>query len=493
MDSELLSAATEKKRRLAIRRDLTLWAKECGFEPALHHSLLIQHLEHASRVGNQRLIISMPPGSAKSTYTSKLFPPWFLANHPDKTILACSYSKDLIQSFGRWNRNIIKLKSKILGYELTSDSKAADEWETTSGGRYFCAGVGAGLAGHRADFALIDDPIGSEEDANSPSYREKLWAWWVNDFIPRLKPGASVFVISNRRHEEDLVGQLMSKEPGEWTEIKIRRVARENDPLGRAYGERLWPEYFTQAMTDKAMRNPKASGIEQQEPSPEAGNFFQKDDLLTYDNLSCLPSGLRIFCGSDHAVSERQTADRNCFIPCGVDSSGDLWILPDVWWKVAGSNESVEAMLQMAKRRSPLFWWAERGHISKSILPFLNARMREEQVYVSIIEVTSTRDKVTRAQSIQGRTAMRKVHFPSFTTWWPDALHELLSFPNGKHDDFVDALSEIGQGLDKVSLGDLPPSPDAIIDRTAPALTMSWLKASAKRRSRQEELASSDR
>jgi len=453
---------------------------------------LIRHLEHAAATGNQRLIISMPPGSAKSTYTSKLFPPWFLANHPDKTILACSYSKDLIQSFGRWNRNIIKLKENILGYALTTDSKAADEWETTNGGRYFCAGVGAGLAGHRADFALIDDPIGSEEDANSQSYREKLWAWWVNDFIPRLKPGASVFVISNRRHEEDLVGQLMAKEPGEWTEIKIRRVARENDPLGRAYGERLWPEYFTQQMTDKAMRNPRASGIEQQEPSPDAGNFFKKEDLVTYDSIDKLPTGLRIFCGSDHAVSERQSADRNCFIPAGVDASGDIWILPDVWWKVAGSNESVEAMLALAKRRQPLFWWAERGHISKSILPFLNARMREESVYVSIVEVTSTRDKVTRAQSIQGRTAMHKIHFPSFATWWPDALHELLSFPNGKHDDFVDALSEIGQGLDKVSLGDLPAS-DAVATSIGIGITMKWLKQSAKRLERQEQYDLADR
>lgn len=492
-DEVSLAAATLQRRR-AIRGDLTLWAQECGFEPALHHRLLIKHLQHAAEVGNQRLIISMPPGSAKSTYTSKLFPPWYLAQRPNKTILACSYSKDLIQGFGRWNRNIIKQKENVLGYTLTSDSKAADEWETTNGGRYFCAGVGAGLAGHRADFALLDDPIGSEEDANSDSYRDKLWSWYVNDFLPRLKPGASVFIISNRRHEEDLVGQLMSKQPGKWTEIKIRRVAREDDPLGRAYGERLWPEYFTQEMTDEAMSNPRASGIEQQEPSPDAGNFFNKEDLETtiYTNHNQLPTSLRIFCGSDHAVSERESADRNCFIPCGVDSAGDLWILPDVWWKVAGSNESVEAMLDMSRRRSPLFWWAERGHISKSILPFLRKRMLETGVNISIIEVTSTKDKVTRAQSIQGRTAMRKVHFPSFASWWPDALHELLSFPNGKHDDFVDALSEIGQGLDKVFLGTTP-NADAEWNRKPPALTMGWLKSSAARRELQESLANAHR
>lgn len=436
----------------------------------------------------------MPPGSAKSTYTSKLFPPWYLAQRPNKTILACSYSKDLIQSFGRFNRNLIKTKEKILGYALAPDSKASDEWETTNGGRYYCAGLEAGLAGQRADFVLIDDPIGSEEQANSESYRRKLWETYENDVMPRLKPGASVFVISNRRHEEDLVGQLLEKQPGKWTEIKIRRVAREDDPLGRSYGERLWPEYFTQEMTDEAMRNPRASGIQQQEPSPDAGNFFNKDDIesSTYSSIDQLPRNLRIFCGSDHAVSERESADRNCFIPAGVDHNGDIWVLPDVWWKVAGSNESVEAMLALARRRSPLFWWAERGHISKSILPFLNKRMQETSTFVSIIEITSTRDKVSRAQSIQGRTAMRKVHFPSFASWYPDALHELLSFPNGKHDDFVDALSEIGQGLDKVSLGSLSQD-EKPWDGAANPLTMGWLKNSAKRREREEFYATADR
>lgn len=514
MEEAAIAAQTLLQRR-AIRSDLTAWARECGFEPALHHRLIIKELmgvvkalrdgvKHSStELGKcRKVIICTPPGSAKSTYTSKLFPPFFLAQddlkkirHTEQlSILACSYAKDLITGFGRWNRNIIEQKSKVLGYSLRQDSRAADEWNTTNGGLYFCAGTSAGIAGHRADFALIDDPIGKEEDAASADTMEKLWVWYVTDFLPRLKPGAAQVIIANRRGEEDLVGRILQDEPNEWRVIKIPLIAVENDQLGRAPGEMLWPEYWNY---DEQLRKAKKiarvySGLWQQEPTPDEGNFFKVDDLVTYKNLDALPKNLRIFAGSDHAVSERETADRNCFIPCGVDSTGDLWVLPDVWWKVAGSAESVEAMLAMAKRRSPLFWWAERGHISKSILPFLNARMRETSTYVSIIEVTSTKDKVTRAQSIQGRTAMRKVHFPSFATWWPEALHELLSFPNGKHDDFVDALSEIGQGLDKVSLGEMPAA-DMPLDRTAPALTLKWMKDSAKRRERDGEYATADR
>ena len=48
-------------------------------------------------------------------------------------------------------------------------------------------------------------------------------------------------------------------------------------------------------------------------------------------------------------------------------------------------------------------------------------------------------DKQQRAQAIQARTAMKMVHFPAFTRWWPDAQDQILKFPHGAKDDFVDA------------------------------------------------------
>ena len=57
---------------------------------------------------------------------------------------------------------------------------------------------------------------------------------------------------------------------------------------------------------------------------------------------------------------------------------------------------------------------------------------------------------MTRAQSIQGRMAMKKVHFPDFVPWWPRARDEILSFPLGQHDDFVDALAFLGLGLQQM-------------------------------------------
>ena len=75
--------------------------------------------------------------------------------------------------------------------------------------------------------------------------------------------------------------------------------------------------------------------------------------------------------------------------------------------------------------------------------------MIETRTYTLIDPVTPTKDKKSRARSIQGRMAMRKVHFPRFVPWWEDARNQLLKFPYGAHDDFVDWLAHIGLGLVK--------------------------------------------
>lgn len=468
-----------------------MWSRDNGFEPALHHQLIINELTQAAN-GGVNLIICTPPGSAKSTYTSVLFPPWFLAQAPNRTILACSYAKDLITGFGRRCRNLIELKGQTLGYQLSSDSRAADEWTTTNGGRFFCAGVNAGIAGHRADLAFIDDPIGSEEDAQSDTFREKLWSWYVNDFVPRLKPNASRIIIANRRHEDDLVGRLLEREPEQWKVIKLKRVAEANDILGRKVGERLWPEYFTQPMTDEAMRNPRASGLQQQEPSPVDGDFFKLENLVEYYKLSDLPANLNNYCASDHACSEDERNDPSCLGPFGVDENRDIWFYPDAFWEHADTLRVCRNMLSIGAKYEPIFWWAGKDHITKSIGPFLRNLMQDEQTYFTLIELNDSRNKMAKAQAIQAMTAAKKVHFPAFAPWWARARHELLSFPNGKHDDFVDMIANAGRGLQSM-VRSSPPPPPANESREAPALTMKWLKESAARTAQQERYNQLDR
>ena len=106
----------------------------------------------------------------------------------------------------------------------------------------------------------------------------------------------------------------------------------------------------------------------------------------------------------------------------------------------------------------------------------------EENVYNLITEVTPTRDKESRAQSIRGRMSMMKVKFPAFASWWPAAMHELLMFPGGKADDFVDFIAHLGMGINNMTRATtraIPAREDLNVVRP---MTLAWVKESHKKR-----------
>jgi hypothetical protein len=503
-------AASELLRRRRIRENLVLWAEhfgaDKGWKPALHHRFLLEKLQAItdgtlkhSKTGLpcRKLMILMPPGAAKSTYTSVTFPTWFLSRWKEvhneiPRILSCSYSSDLIEAFSRECRNGVDAHHGILGYTLLPDSRAIQEWSISNGGTYRCAGVGAGIAGRRADAGVIDDYLGSQEDADSKIMREKQAAWYFNDFWPRLKPLAIQIIIANRRHEEDLVGVLLAKQEDEWEVISFPFFAEEDDILGRKPGERLWPEWFTEQQAEEVKRLPARTiaCLYQQRPAPEEGDYFKTSWLLPYsrDQYDALMrQNPKIYAAGDWAVSEAKGSNATCLGGAVLDSDGIIYILPDLFWKVAGPKEVTTAFLEFLKRRNPLVFRSEKGHISQAWGPFFKDMMLKEGVHNYIKEVTVSRDKEVRSQSIRGQMSMGRVRFPVFANWWPAALHELLMFPGGKTDDFVDFLAHIGMEVMSmvrpvIQKGDGPEDWES----GAPRLTMGWVKKSDKenRRSR---------
>jgi predicted phage terminase large subunit-like protein len=472
-------AQAEFLRRMDARGSFVAWCRTAGYEPAKHHLIIVHALEdlvnnlfaallrgHEVPEEKLRLMVLTPPGSAKSTYISKLFPPWFLAQYNrlqtamirvDKRseplgILACTHNDNLSIEFGGAARNIVSANERFLGYALNKDSRASEAWSCSNGCYYRAGTVNSGISGRRMHLGLVDDFCGKEEDATSKLMNDKVWVWWENDFVNRLQPIAARVVIANHRNEDDLVGRLMVKEADKWRIIKLRLLIETeeqaaDDPLGRKVGEYLWPEYFTREQVAERMNNPRASGIQQQEPSPEKGNLFQAEWFMQYDELPPIEE-LQFYCASDHAVSEKQTADPTCLLPAAWGRN-KLWILPDVIWDRLGPKAVVEGMLKIAKERKPITWWAEKGHISKSIGPFLQDRMMDERVFANIIQVTPVKDKVTRAQCFIGMMSMGMVMWPK-ATWYPRARREFLMFPNGRHDDFVDAAAHLGRGINQL-------------------------------------------
>src|SRR3954469_21197733 len=112
------TAAEVLLARRRMRRSLSAWCQHCGYEPAPHHKLLIDRLERVARGEVRRLAVFMPPGSAKSTYGSVLFPPHVMASNAGPAILAASHTTELAEKWGRKVRNLIAHNGATLGLRL---------------------------------------------------------------------------------------------------------------------------------------------------------------------------------------------------------------------------------------------------------------------------------------------------------------------------------------------------------------------------------------
>ena len=459
-EREELELLTETAKRRSIRRSLIDWCRLCGFEPARHHRLLIEKLEGVASGDIRRLAVFMPPGSAKSTYASKLFPAWLLQRHPAANILAASHTTELAEKWGRWVRNIVNEHASELGIAPSDDSQAAGRWSLQSGAEYYAAGVGTGIAGFRAKYGLIDDPIRSRQDADSELIRDRIWDWYINDFRTRLVPGAAEVLIQTRWHEDDLAARALNHQ--QWEVISLPAIAEANDQLGRYLGEPLWDDddyHYGEQLLELQKTTPARtwSALYQCRPSPDEGDYFKVDWLKPYDKAPSLNT-LRVYGGSDYATTS-DGGDFTVHAVVGLDPEGRMYLL-DLWRKQAASDEWVEAFCDLVKEWRPIAWAEETGQIRSGVGPYIDRRQRERGAYV-YRELFPTRgDKAVRAQSIRGRMALEGLYVPIHASWYPDLRSELLSFPAGKHDDVVDALGLVGQLLDRMMAGEHPAKPE---------------------------------
>jgi len=460
------------------------------FKDAKHHRALAKVLEKVELGHIPRLIVTLPPRHGKTELISRRFIPWLLGRDMYRNVIFATYNEPFSQDIGSDCRAIMQApayKQVFPKFRFRAGGLSREKLQTGAGGMAAFVGRGGSITGRGADILIIDDPIKDSEEAQSPTLRTKLWDWFTQVAMTRLMTKfACVVVVHTRWHEDDLIGRITDPsnpcysedEAAKWKIINLPAIAGDEDPLGRKAGEALWPERFDLEFLNAAKQlDPKGfSALYQQRPTPEDGDLFRADWLVTYEK-SQLPKDLRIYAASDHAIGEDKTRnDATVMIVGGVDTFGDLYVL-DVWWEKAGSDKQVEAMLRLAKQWKPLLWFAEKGHISKAIGPFLRKRMQEDRTYFSIEEVTPVNNKVQRAQSVMGMMSMKKVRFPRHAHWFMEARDQMLKFPNARHDDFVDALAWLGRAVNRMAM------PTATRKVEGPAYgTLGWLKADAKYR-----------
>ena len=460
------------------------------YEAVRHHEVIAHALEAVERGLIRRLIINCPPRHGKSELASRLFPAWFVGKHPGSSIISASYNEKFSWDFGREVRQILEdgLYRQIFP-DMAIRTASVDRIETESGSKLFFTGRGGSITGRGSIGLVLDDLLKDRVEADSPTTREKVWNWFNQVARTRLLTSRGWIVLINTRwHEDDVVGRLTDPtnanysltEAKKWRIIDLPAIAKEGDPLGRKPGQALWPARFpTDYLEDLRESDPRGfQSLYQGSPTPDKGNFFPGEHFRTYTEREMPPKEeLRFYAASDHAVSLAQERDKTCCGVIGVDKEDRIWVMPELVWGRYSTDQAVERMIDLMARFKPIYWWAERGHISKSIGPFLRKRMLERSTFCSVVEVTPVHDKKTRAQAINGRIAMRMVMFPSFAPWWAEAREELLKFPYGGHDDFVDMLAWVGLGLGLQA----KPKPRTTPSAAPKVGTLGWVKAEGRR------------
>ena len=421
------------------------------------HKDICQRLEKFSeQVANKespRLMLFMPPRHGKSTLASVAFPAWHLGRHPDHEFISCSYSGSLAMSFSRKVRQLLRepvYKNVFEKSRLDKDSQSVESWQTTQGGGYVAAGVGGGITGKGANVLVIDDPVKNREDAESDNNRAATWDWYTSTAYTRLSPGGGILVILTRWHDDDLAGRLLKQaEDGadQWEVIRYPAIA-EIDENFRKQGESLHPErYNVDALEQirKAIGPRDWSALYQQNPVSDEGDYFSRDMIRYYEYDEIDTAELNYYCAWDLAIGQRDRNDYSVGIVVGVDEYDHLYVVDVVRGKYDGF-ELVEQILDLYETWRPGIVGIERGHIEMALGPFLQKRTRERglsEAYFKDLKV-GRRDKEARARAIQGRMQQGMVYFPKDAVWTGTMVAELLRFPNGAHDDQVDALAWIG-------------------------------------------------
>ncbi len=404
-----------------------------GYAPAAHHRLLIRELEGLAAGRWDRLMLLLPPGSAKSTYASLVFPPWFLANRPWAHVIAASHTAGLARTFGRGVRGLIQEHQPRLGLALDPNNRSAGRFGVIGGGSYFATGVRGPVTGRRADLLLIDDPVKSQAEADSGAARDHLWDWFRSDLVTRLKPGGRVVLVMTRWHPDDLGGRLLSG-PDAWRVVRLPALAEAGDVLGRPLGQPLWPEWEDEAALRRkrlVLGDRTFDALFQQSPRAPGGRLFKTGRLNVVDERA-VGSSVRAW---DLAASEDGDFTAGVLLTRTEDGA---YQIADVVRLQGGPEVVLDAIRHTAERDGtavPIGLPQDPGQAGRSQVSFLTKRLAGWRVVSS----RESGSKETRAMPVASQVNAGTVSL--FRGEWNRVFtEELQDFPVGSKDDQVDAL-----------------------------------------------------
>lgn len=415
------------------------------FQWDARHFLAMQEKLDAITAGTlRRVYFQIPIRHGKSEHNTMGYAAYRLKLNPKTRILLCSYNDEKAQEFSRETRRL----ATTVGVSLSKERNSAGSWETTAGGGMKAVGAGAGVASTNADLILIDDPIGSRNDAESQAKRNQVWDWITNDILARCEPKTAVVMTMSRWHTDDPAGRLKDQQSARWSILDLPAEAEENDPLGRAVGEPLWPELRGAEWLEEKRDELGAYGFAsllQGRPRPREGGMFKWAWWQIIDEVPALGPMVRYWdlAGTEPkakghdpdwsagALACRMADLRTAFVD--VSKARKSIAERDAWLMEICADD-------LTKYRGRIRWWieTEAGIAGEERTASLVRRLQAMGMPVSTEHPTGK--KVFRAEPLASKAEAGNVVLVRGD--WNDPFRaEASDFPNGKHDDQIDAAA----------------------------------------------------
>ncbi len=455
------------------------------FVPNWHIKVVADHLQAVAEGKIRRLLINVPPGTAKTSIVSVMYTAWLWTRDPSKRIISASHSLDLATDASKNARDLITSEwyQRLWPTKLKDDQNKKTAFQNAAGGSRASYAF-TGITGRRGNVVICDDPH-SVDSAESAAERRKTVGTFLRAIPSRLNDleKDAIIVVMQRLHEEDVAGAILDRPELGYVHLCIPMEA-EATPMAptligwqdhRAPGELLFPTKFSaQSLAElKAGMGPYAyAGQYQQDPVPANDGFFVADwfDRYAPDDL---PKALNFYMTSDHAPGGK--GDYNVFRVWGVDQQRNVWLvdsfrkrcLMDEALGIVRSADGRVALaetgaLPMIRKWKPYGWFPEQDGTWTAIKSFVMSAMRDTETYCRIepLGLKGAGDKVGKAQAYQAMASMGMVHLPKGRVG-DEALAEYVSFPVGKHDDQVDADGAIARVIAEAMPAYIP-----IVDKT---------------------------
>jgi predicted phage terminase large subunit-like protein len=440
----------------ACRTDFASFARKCfhqlnpgsRFLPNWHIEAIAYHLELVRRGTIKRLIINIPPRSLKSLMGSVSFPAFVLGHDPSKRIIVVSYGEDLAVKLANDFRAIVDSDwyRRLFPWMQVSRVKNTElEVLTTLHGYRLATSIDGTLTGRGGDIIIIDDPL-KPGDAQSESRRERVNNWYANTLVSRLddKVAGAIVVVMQRLHVDDLTGMLL-RSGEEWTVLNLPAIAEveQKVPIGLGI-------FHTRQVDDllHSEREPKSAlaairsqlGSDtfaaqyQQSPMPSGGAMIKRDWVRRHDRPPSLEPPCRVIQSWDTANKE---GAQNDWSVCTTWA----WLhhrfyLVDVLRGRYDYPSLKARAIEHARLHRPERILIEEAGVGVALIAELSG------AGLPVIAVKPERDKVTRMSVQSAKFECGSVWLPERAPWLADLEAELFAFPNSRHDDQVDSISQ---------------------------------------------------